>query len=69
MSAINQVAEEEDGGEEGRKRRVKKGVKGRMNGVRQRGNKRERGSQSKSDGEVRHKGRQFCSPGDKRHQL
>lgn len=39
-----------------------------MNRVRERGNKRERGSQTESDGELQHKGQQFCSPGgDKRH--
>lgn len=41
-----------------------------MNRERERGNKRERGSQAESDGELQQKGQQFCSPGeDKRHRL
>lgn len=41
-----------------------------MKRERERGNKRERGSQIESDGEGRQKGQQFCSPReDKRRRL
>ena len=43
---------------------------GEWGGRMQRGNERERGSQTESDGEWRQKGQQICSPReDKRHRL